>query len=153
MARALRLLTGRDRTVAELQRRLRDGGFDPALVGEVLERLGSLGYLDDRRTARNWAESARRSGRWFGPRLKMELQRRGVPREIAEEVCRDQQEDGTAAAALALVCRRYPNYAAETATPAERQRIYQFLLRRGIAPAAARSALEMPASADGHWTE
>jgi regulatory protein len=148
MARALRLLTARDRTVAELQRRLTEAGFDHAVVEEVLEKLGSLGYLDDRRTARNWTEAAQRSGRWFGPRLKMELQRRGVPREIAEEVCHEPQEGEMAAAARALVFRRYPAYVPEAATASERQRIYRFLLRRGIAPAAALTALGTATAVD-----
>jgi regulatory protein len=147
MARALRLLTGRDRTVAELRRRLTDTGFDAAIVEETLVRLNDLGYLDDHRVARLWAEAAQRSGRWFGPRLRNELLRRGVPRDIADEVCRDRGEGEMEEAARSLVFRRYPDYVPSAATAAERQRIYHFLLRRGIAPAAAIAALERTAAA------
>jgi regulatory protein len=148
MAKALRLLTVRDRTVAELRRRLAEAGFDDVLVEETLVRLGDLGYLDDHRTARLWAEAAQRNCRWFGPRLRNELRRRGVPRDIADELCRERLEGETEEAARMLVLRRYPAYVPSASTAAERQRIYRFLLRRGISPSAAISALGTSAAAD-----
>jgi regulatory protein len=149
MGRALRLLTGRDRTVAELRRRLTDSGFEETTVEEVLARLGALGYLDDSRVARIWAESALPSGPWFGLRLRNELLRRGVPRDIADDISREQDEESTEKSARMLLLRRYPAYAPSAATPAERQRVYQFLLRRGISPAAAISALSATESDNG----
>jgi regulatory protein len=149
MARALRLLTGRDRTVAELRRRLTDSGFEDSTVDGVLVRLGSMGYLDDNRVARLWAESAQRSGRWFGLRLRNELIRRGVPRDIADDVTKEQEEVNTEKSARMLLLRRYPSYAPSTATSSDRQRVYQFLLRRGISPAAAISALTATEHDDG----
>lgn len=148
LARALRCLTVRDRTVAELRRHLADGGSDDGTVEETLARLAEMGYLDDRRVAQQWADASRRSGRWFGLRLRNELLRRGVPREIAEDVCRE-QSDGTEEAARILVLKRYPSYSPATATMADRQRIYRFLLRRGIPPAEAMSALNAAAAEDG----
>ena len=67
---ALRLLTARDYTVARLREKLRGRDLDEADVEAALERLVSEGWLDDRRFAERFAESALASGRYYGPRLR-----------------------------------------------------------------------------------
>src|SRR6516165_4673312 len=86
LAYAVRALTRRDHSVAEMERKLRDKGFSVGVIAGLIARLGKSGYLDDRRFAERWAESAVRSGRGYGPRLRMELARRGISREIVEDV-------------------------------------------------------------------
>ncbi|HEU4900764.1 MAG TPA: recombination regulator RecX, partial [Actinomycetota bacterium] len=46
-AAALRLLTTRARTRAELRQRLEGRGFEPAAVAEALDRLERVGLIDD----------------------------------------------------------------------------------------------------------
>jgi regulatory protein len=78
----------------------------------------------------------------FGPRLRMELLKRGVPREVAEDVCREAaQGHDEGAAARQLLARRYPDWDPATADLSQRQRLYRFLLRRGVSPATAISVL------------
>ena len=72
LAYAVRALARRDHSVAELERKLRDKGFSAAVMAEVIARLDRSGYLDDRRFAERWAESAVRNGRGYGPRLRQE---------------------------------------------------------------------------------
>jgi regulatory protein len=142
MSVALNLLARRDRTVAELRRRLTDKGYGAEDVVATLARLTELGYLDDCRVARTWAAAALRTGRMFGPRLRMELLKKGVPREVAEDVCREAaQGHDEGAAARELLARRYPDWDPATAEPAQRQRLYRFLLRRGVSPSTAISVL------------
>lgn len=138
MSVALNLLARRDRTVAELRSRLTDKGYGADDVAATLARLTELGYLDDSRVARTWAATALETGRMFGPRLRMELLKRGVPREVAEDVCREaSQGHDEGAAARQLLARRYPDWDPACAEPAQRQRIFRFLLRRGVSPATA----------------
>ena len=137
LACALRLLTRRDRSSAELARKLGERGIAEPLVGEVVARLQGAGYLDDRRFARAWAESAVRSGRGYGPRLRLELVRRGVPDEIVAEVLLDvaaeYEEKETLAALLA---RKFAGFNPAAASDREKRRVLQYLQRRGFSSAA-----------------
>jgi regulatory protein len=137
LACALRILTRRDCSTAELARKLRDRGVADPLAGEVVEQLREAGYLDDRRFAREWAESAVRGGRGYGPRLRLELTRRGVPAEIVAGVLAavavDYDEGETLAALLA---KKFAGFDPAAASDREKRRVMQYLQRRGFSTAA-----------------
>ncbi len=80
----LRLLTARPRSRAELADALNKRGI-PEEVGEpVLDRLGEVGLIDDAAFAESTVHSAHRY-RGLGRRaLRTELQRKGVPSDIAD---------------------------------------------------------------------
>lgn len=138
--RSLTLLARRDHSVAELRRKLLAKGFPVAMVDESLELLVRQGYLDDRRFAQRWAESALASGRFVGPRLLLELQRRGVAREIAQEaVAAAGAEHGERQLLAALTAKRFAAFDPQSASLQERRRVYAFLLRRGFSPDAIRA--------------
>lgn len=135
--RALNLLARRDHSVAELKKKLVARGFPAAPVAEALERLTGQGYLDDRRFAERWAESALRNGKGYGVRLLLELQRRGVAREIAAEaVSGAAAEQGEQQLLAAIVARRFAAFDPADATLNERRRVYAYLQRRGFSLAA-----------------
>ncbi|MGH9779040.1 MAG: regulatory protein RecX [Candidatus Acidiferrales bacterium] len=81
---ALRALTRRAHSVAELRAKLLQRALPTASTAEILARLSERGWLDDRRFALGFARSraARRYGR---RRIAMELRRRGVTDELIEE--------------------------------------------------------------------
>lgn len=136
-AYAANLLARRDRTVAELERRLVDKGFPAGVVAAVVARLTKSGYLDDRRFAERWAESAVANGRGYGPRLRLELSRRGIPREIVAEVVagisasHDEQET-----LAALVERKFPGFDPKSASDRDLRRVVGYMQRRGFSTAA-----------------
>jgi regulatory protein len=135
--RALNLLARRDHSVAELGRKLIAKGFPPARVEEALETLVRQGYLDDRRFAERWAESALASGRFVGSRLLLELLRRGIDRETAREAVAAVGADQSERQLLAtLAAKRFATFDPAHASLRERRRVYAFLARRGFSPAA-----------------
>ncbi len=137
MAFALRMLARRDATAAELARRLSDKGIEASLVDETIARLRGTGYLDDRRFARQWAESAIRNGRGFGPRLRLDLARRGVPGDIVAEVLAGISEEYDEMETLAaLLAKKFTDFAPGSATDREKRRVMQYLQRRGFSVAA-----------------
>jgi regulatory protein len=84
--KALALLGRTPHSVFSLRIKLLKRGFDSRIVGEVLESLSSRGYLDDKAYAELWLRSRserRPEGRTV---LIAGLLRKGVAREIAEEV-------------------------------------------------------------------
>lgn len=131
--RALNLLTRRDHTTAELQRKLAARGFSAESIVAVLAKLAEEGYLDDRRFAERWAESALRSGRGYGLRILQELLRRGLPREIAVAAVAAATAEYSAHDALAaIVTRRFSAFDPASSPLKEKQRVYSYLQRRGF---------------------
>ena len=84
-ATALRILTRRDHSQAELRKRLSDKGFDAEQIETTLQRCLDLGYLDDARYALNRAASLMNQGRAVGHRVLADLRQRGVSDELAEQ--------------------------------------------------------------------
>lgn len=75
--RALKLLTIREHSTLELQRKLCSKGFDAESVTSTLHALSQEGLLSDERFTEAFVASRRERG--FGPRrITMELRDRGV---------------------------------------------------------------------------
>lgn len=133
--RALRLLGLRDRSRREIAGRLRLAGFGPAVVGETVEWLADLGYLDDRRFAAAYVAEKQRSG-WGARRIRAELAAKGVERSVVDEVLAALEQTGSAASGEGdsvlenTVRKRFGGQFAADPQAAER-RLAGFLARRG----------------------
>jgi len=130
--RAWDRLSRRPHSRAELRRALRGARFAAEVVEEVLDRIASMGYLDDSAYARQMVE-ARVDGAREGPLLvRQKLIQRGVPREIIEEAiapAEDPQHQGEAARALLEKWNRR----SEPKDPRKRrQAAAAYLARRGF---------------------
>lgn len=125
---ALRLLSYRPRSQAEMRQRLQRHGLPPDVIEEVLAHLSQQGLLNDQEFTRFWVESRGLSGKRGGRRLSQELQAKGVEREIIlQELANLPEEE----AALAAARQRLPRLAGlDYAT--FRRRLNAFLLRRGF---------------------
>ncbi len=137
-----RLLDRRLHGRAELERKLRHRGHDPAAVAAVLDRFAAEGLVDDRRLAEAWCRDTLRD-RPVGRRyLAAALRRRGLAAAVVtaavDAVLPADAEPAVAARALARWRRR------QRPQPPQRlrQRALRYLLGRGFAPAAARRALD-----------
>jgi regulatory protein len=103
--RALALLRYRERSVAELHRSLREGGYPEAVAAATVARFVELGLVDDERFAGMWVRSrvASRVGR---RRIARELHDKGVAQDTAEAALalyagHDSDEASRARAAIA----------------------------------------------------
>ncbi len=79
---ALRAVSRREQSTAELDRRLRERGFAPGLREETLNRLEHVGLVDDERYAMRRAESLSERGQG-DEAILWRLERDGVDRETA----------------------------------------------------------------------
>ncbi|HEX9078670.1 MAG TPA: regulatory protein RecX [Desulfuromonadaceae bacterium] len=139
---AVRLLAARDYTSLKLQRKLLDREFSETDSESAVMRLLAEGWLNDRRFAERFAEAAQASGRFFGPRLRLEMRRRGIPAELINEVVgriggEHDEEEGL----RSLLERRFPGFSFAAATDRERRRVIGFLQRRGFSSGAIRGVM------------
>lgn len=81
---ALRLLTAREHSRAELRRKLSARCSDPDTIEKVLDGLEAQNALSDRRFVEEYVASRRRRG--YGPRrIRMELRDKGVAPDLVSD--------------------------------------------------------------------
>ncbi|HEX2163234.1 MAG TPA: regulatory protein RecX [Thermoanaerobaculia bacterium] len=136
--KAVELLARRDHFRAEIRAKLVARRYPEGEIEAALDRLESEGYLDDRRTARQLADS-RLNGEPLGrKRLAADLVRRGVAAEVVAQVVEellpsDDRDAARAAARLWLDRRGGAGHPAALA---------RYLDRRGFTPPAIWAVLE-----------
>ena len=133
MDMAMRWLEARGRSRAQVEARLRQAGFPPAVAEAVVARLTELGILSDRAFALAGVETGLRRG-LSRPYLRHVLERRGVEEEDAAwalEEAGNQEPDGVRALRLAEGwARTHPAMVAEPGGRAFR-RLGAMLARKG----------------------
>lgn len=130
---ALRLLASRDYTTLKLREKLRARAFPDAVAESVVTRLAMEGWVNDRRFAERVAEAALSTQRFFGPRLKLELRRRGVAADLIEDVLGQiRGEYDEVEGVRSLLEKRFPGFSFSASDDREKHRVIGFLQRRGF---------------------
>lgn len=129
--RAVRYLSFRPRSVAEVRRYLARTEDDPEVITAVIGRLTENGYLDDGEFARFWVENRQR----FRPKgvaaLRQELRQHGVdPETIAATLADMNPSEAAYQAGLSQATRLAK--LAHTDPVSCRRKLSEFLLRRGF---------------------
>ena len=134
--RVVRLLKEKDYTEAELMRKLLLSYCPEECARQAVQWALERHYVDDRRYAENYI-------RWHAEgksrrRILLDLQEKGVPREVAEELLETTPPDEEAQILRELRKRRFDP---EHADLKERKRTAAFLMRKGYSWAQIESAL------------
>ena len=137
---ALRWLTNRPRSRADLTRRLRAKQVPADVAEEALDALAEQGYLDDRAFARSFVESRLR----FRPRaramLRAELRAQGVDGALADEATAEIDDLELARTLVREQLRRRGPLEADHEAP-QRDRLAALLQRRGFSHELAATAI------------
>jgi regulatory protein len=135
---ALRSLETRQRSVAEVRRRLTYAGYGAHLVEGAIDRLSALGILDDESFTAAWVESRDRARPRGERALRQELRLKGIDRGVIEEAMTERRPepggdaDPDVAAAQRLLERHASALARVKDPRARRQRAYALLARNGF---------------------
>jgi SOS response regulatory protein OraA/RecX len=132
-AAALRLLTTRARTRAELRQRLEDRGFEAAAVAETLQRLERVGLVDDAALAEAVAEGRAERG-LDAPAIAAELRNRGVDPAAADQAAQAAVPAEDRADRCRQVAQARLAQLAGLPTPTQLRRLASYLARRGYPP-------------------
>jgi len=127
----LRLLTRRDHSRKEIQRKLADKGYQPDQVVSVIDELAGQSWQDDARYAESYARV--RSQKGFGPvRIAYELQQQGIAQAKVESVLRATTDDWMNLLEQVYDKKYSDSTAIDSSEQAKRSR---FLLQRGYSSA------------------
>ncbi|WOQ18467.1 regulatory protein RecX [Raineyella sp. W15-4] len=127
----LRRLTERSHSRRELEQALAKRHTDPDVATAVLDRLTEVGLVDDRTFAEAWVTSRQERKHLSGRALRDELVRKGVDRDIIDDVLRAVDADREYDAALALAERKVRSMAG-LVPEVRRRRLVAALARRGF---------------------
>jgi regulatory protein len=126
---ALRLLGYRPRSRLEIERHLRQKGYEAEAIEAAIARLVAKRYIDDEAFARSWLNHRERLQPRGARGLSHELRQKGVEREIIDDVLTDLDEETSAWAAIEGKIHRWRGLD----PVAFRKKVTGFLGRRGFA--------------------
>ena len=136
--RCLYLLKSMDRTEYQLRTKLKQNLYPEGLIERVIRWLKDLHYLDDARYAENYIRTHGES--LSAMQLKQKLTQRGVPREVLMQAMEEQE--GPDEEVLIRKWVKKKKIDPGNCTPAEKQRLYAFLMRRGFSSSGVRRVLQ-----------
>ena len=125
--RALYLLENRDLTEYELQKKLEADKYKEDVIKEAVAYVKGWGYINDEAYAKRYVEY--KGNTKSRRQIEAELYKRGVDREIIEQVI-DIREEGETELIEKLILKKCAN--PSQMTEKEKQKIYQYLLRKGF---------------------
>lgn len=129
----LRLLNGRPRSSAELRDRLARKEFAPEAVEAAIQRLSTLGLIDDNAFARFWIENRQIIRPRGAGALRDELRRKGIDAGIIADALSDPELVGDEAEkAMTLARKALRKYAAAADRHTFTRRMGGYLQRRGF---------------------
>ncbi len=129
MQSALRLISIRPRSEAEIRERLQSKNFPENIVESVLSRLKESGLLGDIEFARMWSEQRQVFRQKSRKVIAMELRQKGVTDEIIQEVLAESPEDDQTAYLAAQKYQRRINHLDKKNFL---QKMITYLARRGF---------------------
>lgn len=137
---ALKLLAYRGRSEQELRDRLLRKGFEDPVIGAVTEDLKLAGFIDDTHLAGNLRRQAQ-EGKLLGRRaVRVFLMKRGLSRDVVEAALVYDPDDELQT--LRRLLEKKSRSSDDQQTPEGRQRLWNFLLRKGYSTDIIRRAMK-----------
>jgi regulatory protein len=154
--RAVAMLAARPRAARDLERLLVRKGEPAEHVAAAIERLKTLGILDDAQFARQFIRARIAGAGLSRRRLQSELWRRGVARDVIDDALAEvmQEDDVDEDAQIAQVAAKKLRTLRSADPAAMRRRLYAFLARRGYESSAIRRVMDtLPANGEDDLLE
>lgn len=136
---ALYLIEFRDRTEKELREKLFGKGYAEEQIEDTVEFLKNYGYIDDKRYASHFIHDAINLKKWGKIRIRTELLRKGIDREITDFALEDAFAKVDDDRVLNEMKKRFSN--SDFSNMKERNRIFGFFMRRGFTSAEIKGAM------------
>ena len=134
MSVVMRRLNAAPRSRGELSKYLMAKAFEPTLIEKVLDRVSSMGYIDDVAFAQEWVRSRHRSRGLASSVLKRELINKDIDLQVIEGALEQLTAADSSERAYELAAKKYRSLMSVDHAVAVR-RIASLLQRKGYPPA------------------
>jgi len=131
--RAVKFLSYRARSVAEVTRYLRDKDYSDEVIEHTVTRLLEQSYLNDEEFARAWLRNREQLSPRGQQALRYELRQKGIADQVIDTVLAGLDEDALAWAAVESKLSRWQNLPEQEF----KKKLISFLNRRGFSYAIA----------------
>jgi len=135
---AAHFLGYRPRSTAEVRRNLSDKDIPAEVIDKAVERLTTMGYLDDAAFARYWVQNRSEFKPLSNRALRQELRQKGVPNTVIDTVLEEVNETDLAYKAAQTQTRRLKRLSRKDF----HTKIANFLQRRGFSYSTARDVIQ-----------
>ena len=131
---ALRILTGRDHSKSELNRKLKRRGFSPEDIEKAVSECERLDYINDERTARVYINQMIRKGHGLN-RIRHEMDKKGLRGQRIQNILGEIESDiDEVQDAERILEKNIKRFERENDLKKRREKIYRFLYARGFSP-------------------
>ena len=141
--RALRLLSGREHSRAELEKRLAEHESAPGELAAMLDELQAKGFISEQRVVESVIH--RKAGKLGAARIRQELNAKGLDREMVAEAVAGLQASELARARALWQGKFGTGGEATTTDPKAKARQMRFLAARGFGGETIRRVMQAPA--------
>lgn len=133
MERALRLISYKPRSVAELRSRLLEKEWaDETTVEQVIVRLEELGYLNDQQFATSFANSRLTTKPLGRTRLRRDLHRKKLSDETIENALNEAYSEQSEESLIERAIDKRLRLKGPPTTREETKKLFDYLIRRGF---------------------
>ena len=133
--KAFRLLAVKARSEKELRAKLREKGYDESVVGEVIENLRDLKYLDDESFAGQWAQNLGVNRLLGNRRIELSLREKGISPPLIKKAIEDvRREINEAEAVMILIRKKVKSRDIREMDDREKVRLARNLMGKGFPP-------------------
>ncbi|MEX2400398.1 MAG: regulatory protein RecX [Rhodothermales bacterium] len=133
-AAAVRYLSYRDRSAAEIRRRLERGEYGAHVIEDVVHDLEEKNLVDDHRFALTYAEGRFHSGGYGPVRVRSDLMKKGVKTEAVDAAVSTvfSERDEVLGRAREMGVKRWGQLEREDDPLRKKKKVYDYLARRGF---------------------
>lgn len=129
----IRLLGRREHSGKELERKARGKGYPAEIVQHVQQELSEKGYVNDYSFASRFVTDKLKINRWGPLRIKIALQKKGIPAHETDRILREQIDDlELKKICVDLVLTRKTHFLRETDSFRRKHKISAWLQRKGF---------------------
>lgn len=140
-----------DRTEKELRGKLLEKGYDENIIEDEIAFLKDYGYINDARYAQRFVSDALNLKKWGKIRIRTELLRKGVQGEIVDNAIEDAFCEESDDRLFDMMQKRFKD--SDFGNIKERNRIFNFYMRRGFTPDEIKGAMNRMCSFDDIMTD
>lgn len=126
--RALHLLTDMPRTEHQLRTKLKQGLYTDDIIEQTLEYVKSFGYIEDRAYTERYIQN--RGSSKSRKELSAELYRKGISKEIIDEIMEEYFESGEEEAIRTILKKK--DFSPEEADEKQKSKMFAYLIRKGF---------------------